>query len=166
MSEGRPTPSARADMLGGAGWAAFGLAIIIESLRMERFTAMGGTPYTMPGLVPGILGGLLVLLGASLAWRGWRQWRLHRGVRETAGRPLWNGRIAVMLATTLGYAIGLVGRAPFGPSTALFVALFVYLFAPPEASRRRRATLAVLAGLITGLIVVLVFEQVFLVRLP
>src|SRR3990167_4364821 len=136
MNEG--PPSARSDLLGGAGWVAFGLLIIVESLRMDRFTGMGGTLYTMPGLVPGMLGALLMLLGLSLAWRGWRRWRLHRHAQSVTAQPLLNRRIVVMLATSLVYAIGLVGRAPFAASTALFVALFVYLFTPPEASPLRR----------------------------
>lgn len=164
MSEGKPT--ARSDLLGGAGWVGFGLLIIVESLRMDRFTSMGGTLYTMPGLVPGLLGTLLVLLGLSLAWRGWRRRRLQRLGESAQLRPLLNRRVVVMLATSLVYAIGLVGRAPFAASTALFVAVFVYVFAPPEAPPLRRGMVAVAAGILTSLAVVLVFERVFFVRLP
>ncbi|HEY0856948.1 MAG TPA: tripartite tricarboxylate transporter TctB family protein [Albitalea sp.] len=159
-------PSARSDLLGGAGWVAFGVLIIVESLRMDRFTGMGGTLYTMPGLVPGLLGALLVLLGLSLAWRGWRRRRLHRHGDSVHPQPLLNRRIVVMLAASLVYAIGLVGRAPFAPSTALFVAVFVYVFAPPDAPPLRRGMVAVAAGILTSLAVVLVFERLFFVRLP
>jgi len=158
--------SARSDMLGGAGWAAFGLLIVVESLRMDRFTSMGATLYTMPGLVPGILGSLLVLLGAWLGVRGYRRWRLHRGMVDAAARPLLNRRIVTMLVTTLAYSVGLIGRVPFMLATALFVSVFVYLFTPAEATPTRRAVVALLAGSITALVVVLVFERVFLVRLP
>ena len=54
MSDGGNT--ARSDLRGGAGWAGFGLLILAESLRMDRFTAMGAELYTMPGFVPGMIG--------------------------------------------------------------------------------------------------------------
>jgi hypothetical protein len=158
--------TARADMLGGAGWAAFGTLVVAESLRMERFTSMGASLYTMPGLVPGILGGLLMLLGAGLGVRGYRRWRLQRGTGADTATPLLNRRIATTLAATLVYAIGLVGRVPFMLATALFVGVFVYVFTPVEATPTRRAVVALLAGSITALVVVLVFERIFLVRLP
>jgi len=158
--------TARSDMLGGAGWAGFGLLILAESLRMDRFTAMGATLYTMPGLVPGILGSLLVLLGAWLGVRGYRRWRLLRGSGVETTQPLLNRRIATMLVATLVYSIGLIGRVPFMLATALFVTVFVYFFTPAEATFARRAVVAVLAGSITALVVVLVFERIFLVRLP
>ena len=65
MSEG--VNSARSDLRGGAGWIGFGLLIVGESLRMDRYTSMGATIYTMPGFVPGMIGAVLVLLGCSCA---------------------------------------------------------------------------------------------------
>ncbi|MBA4267503.1 MAG: hypothetical protein C0453_20715, partial [Comamonadaceae bacterium] len=70
MSEGGK--SARSDLWGGAGWTGFGLLILAETLRMDRFTSMGAQLYTMPGFVPGMLGGVIVLLGLVLMLRGWR----------------------------------------------------------------------------------------------
>ena len=155
----------RSDLRGGFGWAVFGLAILIESLRMDRFTAMGGTLYTMPGLVPGIFGALLLLLGGSLAWRSWR--RLQRAGADTpAIDPLLNRRIVTMLVLTLVYAIGLIGRVHFALATFLFVTAFTYAFAPDDASQRRRVVAALASGVLSTAVIVLVFEQVFLVRLP
>ena len=125
MTEGGTT--ARSDLWGGAGWAGFGLLIVAASVRMERFESMGAQLYTMPGFVPGMLGGVLLLLGAVLMLRGWR-----RSLRETVAEPatpLINRRIAITLALTLVYAGLLIGRAPFWLATALFVAVFVASFA-------------------------------------
>ena len=49
MSEG--VDSARSDLRGGAGWIGFGLLVVAESLRMDRFENMGSTLYTMPPYV-------------------------------------------------------------------------------------------------------------------
>lgn len=162
MSEG--VDSARSDLLGGAGWVGFGLLIVAESLRMDRFTAMGAVLYTMPGFVPGMMGCVIALLGAVLMLRGWR--RRKAGQHGTPGGPVLNRRIALMLVFSLTYAVGLIGRAPFWLATALFVAAFTWTFAPPEAPRLRRAVAAAMAGVLTSAIVTLVFQQVFLVRLP
>jgi hypothetical protein len=52
--------------------------------------------------------------------------------------------------------------------TTLFVATYVYLSreAPPGASAPRRALVALVIGAATAAVVTLVFERVFLVRLP
>jgi len=155
--------TARSDLLGGAGWVIFGLAIVAASLRMDRFEAMGATLYTMPGFVPLLFGTALVLLGGALALRGWR-----RRATEAAAQPhrVLNGRVGLMLPLCFVYAAGLIGRVPFWLATSLFVAAFTYLFADTDKSVARRAAAAVAVGVLTTVVVIVVFEQIFLVRLP
>jgi hypothetical protein len=162
MSEGGP--STRSDLWGGVGWAGFGLAIIAASWRMDRFEAMGAQLYTMPGFVPGMLGGVLLLLGLVLMLRSWRRGRKHADTRSA--EPLLNRRIGITLLLTLLYAGLLIGRAPFWLVTALFVAAFVASFAPEGQAPRRRVAVAVVAGVLTSAVVTHVFQHVFLVRLP
>jgi len=160
VSQGGET--ARSDLGGGVGWMVFGLAILVASWRMDRFEAMGATVYTAPGFVPALFGFALVLLGAVLAWRGWRA---RHANADTGAEPLLSRRIALMLVLTLAYAAGLVGRVPFWLATCLFVAAFTAAFAdtlPPA----RRAVTALASGVLTTLVVLLVFERIFLVRLP
>lgn len=159
--------SPRSDLRGGAGWVVFGLLIVIGSVRMDRFESMGAELYTMPGFVPGMIGGLIALLGLVLMLRGWLQQRAATTAQGAAPtEPLLNRRIAITLALSLLYAGLLLGRAPFWLVTALFVAAFVVTFAPAEHTRVRRAGVALVAGVLTSAVVTLVFEQVFLVRLP
>lgn len=162
MTEGGT--SARSDLWGGAGWAGFGLLILVGSLRMERFESMGAELYTMPGFVPGMLGGVLLMLGTALMLRSWHRIRQQAGT--TAAEPLFNRRIGIMLALSLVYAAGLIGRVPFWLATAVFVAVFVALFAPPEQPTVRRLTVSLLGGVLTSAVVTFVFQQIFLVRLP
>jgi Tripartite tricarboxylate transporter TctB family len=143
---------------GGAVWMALGLALLVGAWRMDRFESMGASLYTAPGLVPGIYGLLLLALGGALAWRA-------RQAPAAAPEPLLNRRILLTLALTLAYAAVAVGRLPFGPSTAVFVAVFCWLFDERSASWPRLRT-ALIAGVACALLVVLVFERVFLVRLP
>lgn len=156
--------AARSDLRGGVGWMVFGLVIAVAAWRMERFESMGATLYTAPGLIPGLFGALLVLLGGALVWRGWRG-IVPAGESAEGPGPLLNRRIGWMLLLALGYAALAVGRLPFWLATAAFVAAFCALFSEQPDLRRRLAA-SLLAGVLTAVIVVLVFERVFLVRLP
>ena len=159
--------TARADLWGGAGWVAFGLWILIEALRMDRFKSMGASVYTMPGFVPGMIGGVIIALGLVLAVRGWRK-RVMANLADDADppEPLINKRIALMLPHTFVYAAALLGRLPFWMATALFVAGFTWAFTPPEQPKLRRLITALLSGTITTAAVIFVFQEIFLVRLP
>lgn len=161
MSE--TTAARRGDRLGGALWMAFGLAIAVGAWRMDRFEAMQAPIYTAPGLVPGLYGLLMVALGAALALRRTRP----AGAEADAdsGEPLVNRRLAIMLVLALGYAAVAVGRAPFGVATAVFVALFCGVYSDQPSMPRRVAT-SLAAGVLTAVTVVVVFERIFLVRLP
>jgi hypothetical protein len=153
--------AARADLRGGMGWMAFGGLILAASWRMDRYESMGGTIYTAPGLVPGLFGALLLLLGAALAWRSWRR----RGAGLAGPGALLNRRIGGALVLSLGYAAVLIGRVPFTLATACFVALFAGLYGQAERPLRRWVV-ALIAGVLTAGAVLVVFEQIFLVRLP
>lgn len=167
----------RADALFGTLWTGLGLAIAIASWRMDRLEAQGVDPYSVPGLVPGMLGLLLAAFGLILALRSWR------GRRRTAlpDAPLAEGegaagvaepwRIGLALLLCLGFGLGLLGRGPpFWLAAFLFVFLAILLFELPD--RRRDGTLlrgAARAALVAGLgsaAVTFVFQEVFLVRLP
>jgi hypothetical protein len=151
------------DRLGGVLWMAFGLAIAVGAWRMDRFESMGAAIYTAPGLVPGIYGVLMMALGGLLALR--RRPPLGAEADAHSGQPLLNRRIAVMLVLALAYAALAIGRLPFGPVTAVFVAIFCGVFSD-QPSMPRRVLTAVATGVLTAVTVVLVFERVFLVRLP
>lgn len=47
----------------------FGGAVVFESWRMPRFENIGGTIYNAPGLVPGLLGAIIVLMGGLMLGR-------------------------------------------------------------------------------------------------
>jgi hypothetical protein len=164
----RQAVSPRADLVSGLGWIAFGAAVIAGAWRMERFEAQGATLYSMPGLVPGLLGAVLALLGAGLCARALLGGALAAG--QPGLWPGWNPRLLGALAIMLLYALGLVGRLPFWLATFVFVAGFIALFEWRErgaAGRRVRGLVVALAcGAITSAVVSIAFEQVFLVRLP
>ncbi len=163
----------RVDLWTAAVFLAAGAAIIYAAWVMPTFREQLGQAYTAPGLVPALYGTIIAILALWLAARSLGRGALKRG----AGGPprarregYSNVRLVLAAALCLGFAVGMVTRLPFWLATAIFVFLFILIFEwRREQSWRARlrpiVTAALLAG-ITGLLVVLVFERVFLVRLP
>jgi DMSO/TMAO reductase YedYZ heme-binding membrane subunit len=167
--------SPQADFIAAWVWVAFGLAVLIGAWRMDRLESRGASAYTAPGLVPGILGAVLLLLGLLLALRAARaDGHRLRNIRWALGlqaRAVLR-RVGAFLALGLGYAAGLVGHGgiPFWLATFVFVTVSVIAF---DWTRRREAgqtvkgvLLAVAVGAGTAFLVSYVFQEVFLVRLP
>jgi putative tricarboxylic transport membrane protein len=121
----------------------------------------------VPGLVPGALGSIILALGTALLMRAARAggWRLA-GLRVEGGPG--TQRLVLALVLCLGYAAGLVGRIPFWLATFLFVTAFVVLleWAQAKGPRWRRLLIAAVYGAAVSAAVTLVFQEVFLVRLP
>ena len=164
-------PTARVDLVSALAWIALGGAIVAASWTMDRLEARGALLHNVPGLVPGVLGLVLALLGVVLAARALRAGALTPGaVGVNPGlREGW-GRIGAVLALCFAYAVGAVGHAPFWLATFVFVTLFVALYEYPLRRERnqvaRGLVLALVYGAATSAVVTLVFEKVFLVRLP
>lgn len=164
------SPSAQADLRGGVIWIALGAGIAVLSWRMDRLEHMHVNPYTVPGLVPGLLGAGLVVLGALLAWRA-----IHGGALARVAAPVGVDRIGDFRVVATGalcilYATLLIGHLPFWLATTIFVFVFTAAFDYKE--RRTAGTLArglvvaLIAAAATAAAVSLVFEDLFLVRLP
>jgi hypothetical protein len=166
--------SPRADLVAALAWIAFGLAIVGGSLAMDRLERFGAKVYMAPGLVPGILGGLIALLGLVLLIRS-----LRRGAAASFAQP-WSvpsggtatlARTGIAIALTLAYTLVLVGRGlPFWLATTAFVFVFMLVFDLPERRARGQAmrglALAAIVAVVTAAAVTLLFERVFLVRMP
>ena len=167
--------SAKADFLSALVWMAFGLAVVIASWRMDRLESQGASLYTAPGLVPGVLGAVLLLLGMLLAVRAARAGGYRLDAKSL--RLMWGTRSVVtrvggVLVLGIGYAAGLLGHGgiPFWLATFLFVTLFILLFDwRARVAKRETAKgvlLAVVYGASTAFVVSYVFQELFLVRLP
>jgi hypothetical protein len=169
MDDDRERPSARADLVSAAVWVAFGGAVAVGGWNMDRLENQGATIFSMPGLVPGLLGAVLAFMGLLLAARA-----LAHGALSPGGGGLWRGwnpQLLAALALMLAYALALVGRGvPFWLATLLFVAGFIAVFEwelrGERGQRLRGIAMALVYGAGTSAVVSLAFERVFLVRLP
>jgi hypothetical protein len=167
----QPLPP-RIDLVTAAAFLAVGVAIVYAAWRMPRFEEQLGQVYTAPGLVPALYGTVIALLAIWLACRSLARGALRQAVRAplTRREGYSDARLALAAVLCLGFAAGMVGRMPFWAATAIFVFLFILLFEwrPGLAwrARLRPIATAALIGIGTGVAVVLVFQRVFLVRLP
>ncbi len=158
----------RADLITAAVLFCFGLGVVALCLRMPTFVEQSHTGLTAPGIVPGFHGVVITLLSLLLGLRAIRRGALRDG---SGGRALaaGDGR-RLFIAAVLGtlYAGFLVGRLPFWLASAVFVFAFTTIFEWEKGpgGRLRRVIEAAAIGLATGIAVMLVFEKVFLVRLP
>lgn len=151
---------------------ALGIAVVLESLRMPRLENLAINPYTIPGLVPGILGVIISVLGGVLLIRSIARggWRISgQGLSDLSHHPGLQ-RLLLALILTFGYAAGLIGRLPFWLATFLFVLLFIVLFErmlpPPKPPLIRSLLSALIEAILVTAVVTYVFQEIFLVRLP
>jgi len=164
---------AASELRGGLAWTVFGIAVLALSWRMDRLEAQHINPYTVPGLLPGLLGIVMLGLGVLLGIRSWR-----RGGRLASGPQLASSglavrRLALVIGLIVAYTVVLLGRGlPFWLGATIYVtASIVLLQAPQRAAEGRGLALREMAvalaiGLASGWIITWVFQDAFLVRLP
>ena len=137
---------------------------------MDRLANLGVQPFSAPGLLPGALGVFIVVLGAAMLVRA-----VQAGARKSL-RAAPRGAIdwrRVLLPTLLcvAYAAVLVGHGlPFWLASWIFVAAMIYALQFQERREhgelRRLALLALAIGAGAGIVVSLIFQELFLIRLP
>jgi Tripartite tricarboxylate transporter TctB family len=168
-----PTASRSADRIGGLIWVMFGAAVVYGSWTMDRLESLGVPPLTAPGLVPGLLGLGCILFGLILLSRRGAPVAPaeHRSEGKPSGQPFEWRRTALSWALCVTYAGALLGRGPpYGLITAAFLFGHLVLLdeseqVPATPSRRRLVAAAIIAP-VTAAAVTLIFQVLFLVRLP
>ncbi|VTU31096.1 tripartite tricarboxylate transporter TctB family protein [Variovorax sp. RA8] len=165
--------SPRSDLRQALGWIALGIVTTIGALNMDRLEKQDINPYTAPGLLPGLLGGVIVFFGLLLLYRSWR--RLSGSTQvlhtRTAADRTEARRIGTVLALCIGFAAGLVGHGlPFWLATTLFVSVTIAILQFTERTAKNRRlrgfAFALAVGLGTGVATTFVFQELFLVHLP
>jgi hypothetical protein len=170
---GAAPASARTDLIASIVWMVFGAAVLIGALRMDRLEQQDINPYTAPGLLPGLLGIVTMLLGFLLALRSWRRRAVHTHDVETPTSAAEKKRIGLVIALCVAFAVGLVGHGlPYWAAAAIFVTIAILSLqqvqrkAAGESLTAWAVGKAVLIGLGAGIVITLVFQELFLVHLP
>jgi hypothetical protein len=164
----------RSDLKDAAGWIVLGVAVLVGSLTMDRLEQQHINPVTVPGLLPGLLGLAMILLGAILAVRSSRRGALATPLPPaTPHQREERKRVAIAIALCCGYGIVLVGHGiPFWLASTIYVTASILIFqrigsGPAERRVDARAWIqALVIGAGASVVTWLVFERLFLVRLP
>lgn len=162
--------SHRADTLIGLIVTALGAAILIGALAMPRFEHRSADPLTVPGIAPGMLGAIILVLGVLLALRGARRTGTESALGITHWRQGSVRRTVFTLGALLVYGFALFGNLPFIPATALFVFVFTVGVELMREDRSARLVTTLIGAAVlavaSSLIIWLVFSQIFLIQLP
>jgi hypothetical protein len=161
--------SRHGQLLDAGVFAALGSVIAVASWRMDRLADRGVAAWSAPGLTPGVVGLLMIVLAAVLAWRA-------RRLSDTAAdaapaAPGWARRtLAAVVLCVLFAGVALGHGLPFAVEGAAFIFIFATLFswrewrAESRIGRGLAQTLAV--AVLAAAFIAWLFESVFLVRLP
>jgi hypothetical protein len=174
MSRDQEQAAPRADLHDAIGWTAFGIAVLVGSITMDRLERQNINPVTAPGLLPGLLGIAMILLGAVMGLRSWRRGALAHGVQApTPHQREETRRVLIAIALCLGYGVVLVGHGiPFWLASSIYITASILAFqrlSPDPAQRRFTVgsmAKALVIGVASSVVTWLVFERVFLVRMP
>ena len=174
MSAGADEPAPpRADLADALAWLGSGGAILAGSLLMDRLEDQDVPSFAAPGLLPGLLGLALLLMGGILLFRSLRAGGLVRGPAGPPGGLLGPapGRAAGTIGLCVLFGAGFVGHGlPFWVAATVFVAASILFLRRGPAGEWRPgpapAGFALAVGLGAGLAITLLFQQLFLVRLP
>lgn len=153
---------------------ALGIFVVIESLRMPRMEESGYGAYAAPGVLPGLIGGVIAGLGILMLIRATRAggWKPGTATVSPAGDNLSPGarNFGIALALVTVYSSVLVGWIPFWLATFLFVSVFIAIFEWKSgiSGRRRAWTLgtAGFQGILVAVAITYLFERVFRITLP
>ena len=164
----------RSDMADAIGWMTLGVAILVASVSMDRLESQHINPYTVPGLLPGLLGIAMLLLGGVLAVRSWERGALTQPrMPATADEREARRRVLIVIALCTGYGVVLIGHGiPFWLASTIYVSGSIIVMQrisrdPQERRLTPRMLLkAVVIGVASSVITQLVFQEVFLVRMP
>jgi putative tricarboxylic transport membrane protein len=168
-----------ADRVGGLIWFVFGAAVVYGSWTMDRLESQNIPPVTAPGLVPGLLGAGIIAFALVLLLRSHAATAVAAPSADVAADGAmpaqeqtfhWQ-RGLLTLVLCLTYGAVLLGRGVhYGILTAAFLFLHILLVdeterVPARLTLRRLLTAAIMAPTVAT-VVTLVFQHVFLVRLP
>ncbi len=169
MEDEKPSPFT--DLVTGAAWFALAAFIVVCAWQMDRLKHLQATIYTVPGLVPGMLGAVIGLTSVILMVRAVRAGALAEAAMAAARFPraLASDRGARPLSRLRDWpgrpwpAVLARRRRSSSPSSCLFSNL---RNVDAHGTLPRGVLVAVTLGVVAALTIHYVFQDVFLVRLP
>jgi len=149
---------------------AFGIAVTTLARRMPPIPR---DPYSAPGVLPTLLGIIIAGLGLVLLIRSIIRTRGKVGVSGASFKAFFEDtstrRMIVTIVLCISYVV-LLGEIFFLPLTFLFIFLFIvffeYNFKMHIKTQIKKLLIAALVALCSSVAITMVFQYLFLVRLP
>ncbi len=163
----------KADFVTAVVLIVIGIAILIISIQMPTMADRNQSVFSAPGVVPGFIGVMIILLSFSMLLRSIRK----RAIAELREGAIPKGsltqestkRILTTIVLCLLYAF-LLGKLWFGVPTFAFIFAFILIFEydrkKPLSAQVKKLLVAALIAALTTAAVMLVFQKLFLVNLP
>jgi hypothetical protein len=139
---------------------------------MDRLEAQHINPYTVPGLLPALLGIAMIVLGALLGVRSWRRGAALTPVRGSRSNARRRAPLALVIAWSWSTRSCLSATAcRSGSPRASTFALDHPAARRPQRTKRAQLTWRDVASPSqsasgSGVVITYVFQDLFLVRLP
>jgi hypothetical protein len=164
----------KADFITSIILTAFGIGVLVLSIQMPRFEEQGVNRFSVPGIVPGVLGAITALLGVVLLVRSIVRKGHRLGITGKSAKAFFSAemtkRFALTIVISAAYGVGLVGRIPYSFATIIYVTAFIIVFEykgkESFRSQWKRVLMAAIIGVLVGVVVSGVFRFLFLVDLP
>ena len=165
---------AKADFVTSIGLSSFGLAILIMSIQMPRYEGLGVNPYSVPGIAPGLLGLVLLILGLVLLIRSIMRKGYQLGLTIDIIKQYFTDEstrnFLFALILSLVYGVLWLTRIPYSLATGLYILCFILIFEyrPKEniSSQKKTILYSLVEAISVSAVVTLVFRYLFLVDLP
>jgi hypothetical protein len=170
----KPENMPRADFVTSIALMVFGIWVVVHSIQMPRFENLEANPFSVPGIVPGLLGVVIFVLSLVVFLRSLKHKGYRLGINATVIRNFITDasmqRMVVTILVCSVYGLGMIGRINYYAATFLFVLAFLLLFQYRQAQIDRAMgkllAISVLQAVLTAGAVGAVFRYLFLVELP
>jgi len=162
----KPEDMNKADFFTSIFLFLLGLIVFITSIRMPTFRELGANPYSAPGIVPGILGVILLFMSTilfirSVIRKGYKVSLSSQGIKLFfRNNPIKRFLIALFLSV---FYVILLGKINYFLLTGIYIFLFVWSF---ELKTKKTLFFALLEAVLIAACISYVFRYLFLVSLP
>lgn len=168
-----PQKMDKADFITSIFLSLFGLAILLISLRMPTFKNLGANPYSAPGIVPAVLGAILLILGIVLMVRSINRKGYQIKISYSGLILLFKQRsiqrLIIALLLSIAY-IQLLGEINYFLLNSFYILIFVLAyeldFKKSILKQKETIIIAILEAFLIAGSIALIFQYLFLVRLP
>lgn len=164
----------KADFLTSIFLICFGISIVVQSFFMPRFESIDADPFSVPGIIPGILGIIIIALSFIVLIKSLKKKGYQLEINSSSLSHYWHDkstkRLLITLFISMIYGMALVGNIHFVLASFIYVLSFIILFEyRPSVALKKQwkvVTLALVQAVLVSGIIGAVFRYLFLVDLP